>query len=137
MKIEYKTTYGGYLTILRSIQKLLGSKTLNFSSLGAYICFVMQADWDKRHPLTYGAITRSDKELSIAFGCDPSTINRQRKGLVRSGLLEISNNITYIKNLEIFEIGNIKAVLQKKCVNTHEFFLKSQSFVAKKLFTSE
>jgi hypothetical protein len=63
MKIKYKTNLKGYISVLRSISLLLKDNTLDLSLLGAYLLFVMQADWDKKHD-NYTMIIRDDKQLA-------------------------------------------------------------------------
>ena len=109
MKVDYKTNFAGYLTILRAVQFLLKSKTLSFAQLGAYICFIAQADYDPRHRL-YGVITRDDEEIAKALGFDRSTIYLQRKALVKKGLLIEENGYTKIPNFYIFEHKWVKGL---------------------------
>jgi len=107
MNIKYKTNFSGYLPILRGVQLLLKNKTLNFTQLGAYICFAMQADFDRRHKL-HSVIIRDDYELAKELNCSSSTINRRRKELIKKGLLLEIDGMTKITNFYTFEMSWIK-----------------------------
>lgn len=101
MKIKYKTNLKGYITVLRSISLLLKDNTLDLSLLGAYLLFVMQADWDKKHD-NYTMIIRDDKQLASEWGCSQSTVNRKRNQLIKMGLLKVENGITQVTNFSMF-----------------------------------
>lgn len=109
MKIEYKTNFAGYFTILRAIQYLLKDKTLNLTQLGAYICFIAQSDYDPRHKF-YGVITRDDKEIARELSLDKTTIFNHRKNLIKKGLLVDDNGYTKIPNFYIFELKWVKGL---------------------------
>lgn len=111
MKIEYKTNFAGYFTVLRAIQYLLKDKTLNLTLLGAYICLVAQADHDPRHKL-YGVILRDDEEIANELGLDKTTIFNHRKKLIRKGLLVEDNGYTKVPNFYIFEHKWIKGLVK-------------------------
>ncbi|MBP6044644.1 hypothetical protein KBC14_01645 [Candidatus Woesebacteria bacterium] len=102
MKIHYKTNFVGYISVLRGILLLLREKDFGFTQLGAYIAFVMQADFDKRHS-NYRLVIRDDKELAKAWGCSLSTIHRRRKELIKLGLLEEKDGITEVTNYYLFD----------------------------------
>jgi hypothetical protein len=130
MKINrYKTNFNGYLPILRSIQHLLKDNSLNFSQLGAFICFVAQADWDKRH-IHYTTIIRDDTELAREWGCSLSTVNRKRKELIKLGLLLEEDGLTKITNLQLFELDFIKKCAKIPPTITKTFFAKKNGEVA-------
>ena len=108
MKIKYKANFKGYIPVLRSLQLLLKDKTLTFAQLGAYICFVAQADFDNKHR-NYTVIVRDDYELAKEWACSPSTVHRQRKELRSKGLLyEDDDGLTRIKNFALFELSWVK-----------------------------
>lgn len=109
MKIEYKTNFAGYISILRGIQHLLRNKTLNLTQLGAYICLVAQADYDPRHKL-HGVIIRDDEEIASGLGLDKSTIYLHRKELTRKGLLVEESGHAKIPNFYIFEHKWVKGL---------------------------
>ena len=128
MNIKYETNFVGYLPILRGIQLLLKNKTLNFTQLGAYICFVSQADFDKRHKL-YGVILRDDRELAKELSCSPSTINRRRKELVKKGLLVELDGITKVTNFHMFELEWVKVFAKLPVSTLQTLFAKEQDKV--------
>lgn len=103
MKIVYRTNFSGYLHILRAIQLLIKDKTLNLTQFGAYICFVAQADFEKRHKKTYGVIIRDDKEIAKELGCDYTTVHKHRKALIKKGLLIEKDGLTSVPNFYLFE----------------------------------
>lgn len=107
MKIKYEANFNGYFPVLRAIQLLLKSKKLNFSLLGAYICFISQADFDPKHA-NYTVITRDDYELSKKWGRSPSTVNRKRRELIDKGLLYEKDGLTRVKNFSMFELSWVK-----------------------------
>lgn len=136
MNKKYKPKDKGYLVTLRSVQNLLKDKQLNFASLGAYILFSFQADWDRRHP-NYRAILLSDKELSVLWSYNESTVFRARKHLTSLGLLEEKDGTTYIKNLSMFDINTIKALVKHKIADVHTYYAKSETELAETLFGYE
>jgi len=129
MKISYLITYSGYIPVLRSILLLFKYKNLSLSQLGAYIYFVMQADFDNRHP-HYGAILRDDKQLANEIGVSHTTIYRQRKNLIKAGLLTEKNNITFITNYHMFEFERVKKLVKLKLPNLQDLFTKPQEEMA-------
>jgi len=138
MKIKYKPKNTGYITIPRKIQGLLKCLKINFTNLGAYISFVCQADWDKRHT-NYRAILADDDILANYWGYDISTVYRQRKKLIKVGLLEEKDGITFVKNLDIFNIRTTKALAKKECniTDLHTYFVKSEKELAMVMFGIE
>src|SRR3989344_4736658 len=112
MKIKYKANFKGYIPVLRSLQLLLKNKTLTFAQLGAYICFVAQADFDNKHR-NYTVVVRDDYELAKEWSCSPSTVHRQRKELISKGLLYEEDGLTRIKNFALFELGWVKSSFAK------------------------
>lgn len=136
MKMKYNPQQSGYITVLRDFQKLLSNKELSFSLLGAYLLFVFQADWDRRHN-NCRAILPDDKDLAKLWNCHISTVYRMKKKLVKLGLIEFTNEVYYIKNLSLFETGTIKSVLKKNLANVHIYYSKTESELSKKLFEIE
>lgn len=136
MNISYKPKSKGYMPIHRSIQKLLNDPSFNFSTIGAYICFSFQADWDKRHE-HYRAILPNDNLLAQEWGCDQSTISRNKKKLIDLGLLEINKDgAICVKNLDMFNIHTIKAFKKVEHVNLHNYYAKSENELADMLLNN-
>lgn len=133
MKLKYKTNFTGYLPILRGIQLLLKNNTLNFTQLGAYICFAAQADFDRRHT-NYRVILRDDYELAKEWGCSPSTVNRRRKELIHKGLLKQEDGLTKISNFYMFEMEWVKIFAKLPLPTLQVLFTKTQEEVAKEEF---
>lgn len=125
MRINYSITYSGYIPVLRSILLLLNNKHLSLSQLGAYIYFVMQADFDSRHP-HYRVILRDDKQLANEAGVSYTTIYRLRKGLIQIGLLVEKNGVTFVTNYHMFEFGFMKKLTKMKPSNLKCLFTKPQ-----------
>jgi len=136
MKKKYKSKSIGYITVLRDFQKLLLIKGVNFSVLGAYMCFVFHADWCKWHE-NYRAILPVDTELSMFWRCNSSTVTRNRKKLIELGLLEEIDGNTYIKNYDIFTINTVKVIIKSKMDNSHEYYAKTEEDMAKMLMGIE
>lgn len=84
-----KANYKGYLGIFRREKLLLKETQLTLSHFGAFVLFLLSADWDKDHS-TFGAIP-SDAEMEVATGIDSSTWSRHRNFLYKQGLL-LSND---------------------------------------------
>lgn len=138
MKIDYKAYFKGYIRIFRCVQLLLGRKGLSFAELGAYLCFLMQADFDDRHR-NYGYLLPDDKELASKFHFHESTIYRQRKNLIKQGLLiEEANGNTKIVNPKMLFGKEFKSIMAsgppKNLVNlliNQELLSKNESDIAK------
>lgn len=135
MKIKYKTNLIGYLPILRGIQLLLTNHSLNFAQLGAYICFVTQADFDKRHE-NYRVILRDDLELAKAWSCNSVTVYRQRKQLIKKGLLTEENGLTKITNFYLFELEWVKLFAKLPTQTLQTLFTQSQEKLTKEQFSN-
>lgn len=130
MKIKRKINYLGYFPVLRGIQLLLKNRTLSFAELGAYICFVSQVDFDRIHR-TYGAIIRDDYELAEGWSCDASTVCRKRKVLIKKGLLQEKNGLTYVTNFYLFELTEVKSYAKFPIAVLQTFFEEPQDNLAK------
>lgn len=132
MKIKYKTNFKGFVPVLRSIQLLLQDGTLNFTQLGAYVCFVSQADFDSKHSY-YTVLIRDDYELAKAWGCSPSTVNRRRNELIQKGLLYEIDGVTRVTNFSLFEYSMIKTYAKVEPQLLKTFFAITIDEVAKKI----
>lgn len=131
MKIKYKTNFAGYIPVLRSIQLLLKDHMLTFTQLGAFICFVSQADFDHRHP-HYTVIIRDDYQLAEEWGCSPSTVHRRRKELIDKGLLNEKDGMTRVTNFTLFQLDWVKSPYAKLPPTiVKSFYAKSIEEVAK------
>ena len=136
MNIKYKLKESGYLVIMRDFQKLLQIENINFTLLGTYLCFLLQADWDSRHS-HYRAILPNDTDLANLWNCNTSTICRSRKKLISVGLLEQISGITYIKNFNMFQIGTVKALIKKRLTDSQLLYAKSEDELAESLYNIE
>lgn len=134
MKIKYKTNFAGYFPLLRAILLLLKDNTLNFTQLGAYLCFVAQADFDRKHPY-YTVIIRDDSELANEWGCSSSTVNRKRKELIKIGLLYENDGLTRIKNFSMFELEWLKTLAKVPPTITKTFYAKTLDEIAESFDT--
>ena len=132
MKTNYMANYKGYITVPRTIQELLGSKLLTFAQLGAFIGFVMEADFDRRHQ-NYRAVIRDDGELAKAWGCSSSAVYRMRMALIRKGLMEHQNGMTKISNFLPFEKNCTKLIINKSSQQMQYILLKPQIEIEKAL----
>jgi hypothetical protein len=133
MKRQYEPQNKGYIALLRSIQNLLKKGELSLSTLGAYILFSFQADWDRSHKY-YRAILPDDLELSKIWHCNKTTVYRNRIRLIKLGLLETIEKTTYFKNLELFKFGTVKTIANHNIGNSHLFYAKTENELAKMLF---
>lgn len=136
MNISYNVKSKGYMPVHRSIQKLLSNDSMSFSTIGTYICFSLQADWDKKHKY-YRAILPNNDKLAEAWGCDVSTIHRNKQKLIKVGLLEVVNKITYVKNLDMFRILTIKAIMKADIADVHNYYAKSENDLAEMLMNMD
>lgn len=109
MKIDYEANFNGYISIPRCLQLLIPQEKLTLSELGAYLCFVMQADYDTRHK-NYGIIIRDDKEIAKKLKLSPSTLYRQKMKLIQKGLLLLENGNIKISNFSAFSISFLKTI---------------------------
>ena len=104
MKIKMKPNLKGYITMHRGIQQLLKDRSLDLTSLGALVCFVLQADWDKKHP-TYRCLRKNDYEIAQEWGLNPSTVFRRRKELIAKGFFrERQDGFTEVLVFMYFEL---------------------------------
>jgi len=133
MKLKYKTNFVGYIPILRGIQLLLKNKTLNFTQLGAYLCFVAQADFDRKHK-NFRIILRDDYELASEWNCSPSTVYRRRMELIKKGLLIEEDGVTKVTNFYMFELEWVKILAKLPLSTMQSLFTESQEEVAKEEF---
>lgn len=129
MRREYKTNFAGYFTVHRAIQYLLKSKTLSTTEFGAYIYLVAQADYDRTHD-TYGVILRSDKEIALELGRNPATVFKQRKTLIKKGLLVERDGFTIVPNFYLFELGWGQKLAKIPPKYLQELFAKPQEGIA-------
>ena len=123
--MNIKTNYVGYLPVLRAVLMLLRDGFLSIGELGAYLAFVTQADYDKKHR-NYGAIIRDDKELAKEWGCDPATIFRKRKKLIEKGLLFEEGGFTKVTGIRAFEANYAKLLAKIPANNLQTIFTKRQ-----------
>lgn len=138
MKKIYKVKDSSYMPVLRDIQKLLQNKVLTFTTLGSYMCFVFQADWDRKHN-TYRAILAEDKEIARYLECNETTIYRHKKTLIDKGLLEEIEGNTYVKNIDMFSMSTVKILAKKNCplTNIHNYYAKPENTLAKAMLNLE
>lgn len=125
MKLKYRTNFSGYVCILRAVQLFLKDKTLNFTQLGAYLCFITQVDFDSRHPY-YRVILRDDDELATEWGCSPTTVFRNRKYLISKGLLIEKEGHTEIPNFYVFELKLAQSLAKLPATFIKTFFTKTE-----------
>ncbi|OGD92669.1 hypothetical protein A2697_02595 [Candidatus Curtissbacteria bacterium RIFCSPHIGHO2_01_FULL_41_44] len=130
MKLKYKTNFSGFICLLRAIQLFLKDETLNFTQLGAYICFTAQVDFDPKHP-NYKIILRDDNELAKEWGCSPSTVYRNRQYLISKGLLVEKDGNTQVPNFYIFELKLVQSIVKLPPALIQQFFTKTENEVAK------
>lgn len=132
MKRPYNPNYSGSFPIPRAIQLLLKNKTLNFTLLAAYLCFVAQADWDKKHPF-YSVIIRDDNELAKGWNCSVSTVTRKKEALIKKGLLYEKDGLVYVKNTTLFENEWVSIYAKLPPATLKTFFAKTPEEVANML----
>lgn len=133
MKLKYNANFKGYFPILRGIQLLLKSLPLTLTQLGIYICFVAQADFDSRHK-NYGIIIRDDETLAKGWGLSPTTVYRNRKQLIKKGLLTEIDGLTKVTNFYMFDLEWARLFGKQELSTLQTLFTKSQEEVAKEEF---
>lgn len=133
MKLRYHANFKGYFPILRSIQLLLKHQPLTLTQLGAYICFVAQADFDRRHK-NYGIIIRDDATLAKEWGLSPTTVYRNRKQLIKKGLLTELDGLTMVTNFHMFDLEWVRLFAKQELSTLQTLFTKPQEEVAKREF---
>lgn len=85
-----KSNYKGYLGIFRRAKLLLKEKKLTLTELGAFVTFLLSADWDKDH--TNFGVIESDSEMEESTSIDSSTWSRHRNTLTAKGFLDNSED---------------------------------------------
>jgi len=136
MNLKKETSLKGYLVLMRNAFNLISNKQLTFTQFGAYLYFVSQADWSKQTGHKYSCIIRDDETMAGLLKVSQSTIWRQRTALVKRGMLVEREGLTWVKNMSLFEINTVKAVIKSQLANTHEYFAKTEEELAKKLFNN-
>lgn len=136
MKVKYETNYAGYFTVLRGLFLLLQNKTLTLTQLGAYVFFVSQVDFDRRHK-NYRAIIRDDEELAKQSGNNKSTIYRKRKELIKKGLLIEEDGVTKVANYYVFELEWSRELAKLPSSLLQTFFAKREEEIAEEPFIIE
>lgn len=133
MNLKYAANFKGYFPILRGILLLLKNQTLTLTQLAAYIFFAAQADFDKGHK-NYGIIIRDDETLAKAGGLSPTTVYRNRKQLIKKGLLTEIEGITKVTNFYMFELEWVRLFAKQELSTLQTLFTKPQEEVAKEEF---
>lgn len=133
MKLRYDANFKGYFPILRGVQLLLKNQPLTFIQLGAYVCFVAQADFDRRHK-NYGIIIRDDETLAKEWGYSSTTVYRNRKQLIKKGLLTEKDGLTRVTNFHMFDLEWVKLFAKQELTTLQTLFTKPQEEVAKEEF---
>jgi len=110
MKIEIPFNLIGTLSVPRSILTLVNEKILTMNDLSWYVVFVMQSDFGHKYK-THGVITAGDRIIAQQLKCDPTTVNKKRNKLIKSGLLEENGLLTEIANFKMFEGGRNSLVV--------------------------
>ena len=110
MKIEIPFNLIGTLSVPRSILTLVNEKILTMNDLSWYVVFVMQSDFGHKYK-THGVITAGDRIIAQQLKCDPTTANKKRNKLIKSGLLEENGLLTEIANFKMFEGGRNSLVV--------------------------
>lgn len=123
MNIKYRTNFSGYISLHRSIQLMLQGK-LDFTELGIYICFIMQADFDRRHKL-YGCIIRDDEELAKSWNCSYDTVHRYKRKFVAKGLFLEKDGVVMVP-MYLFELDMVKSFARLPLERLRDLFVKPQ-----------
>lgn len=101
MKIEIKINLTGSLPVPRAVSCLVNQRIITISDLGWYLLFVMQADFGHKYK-TYGVVTKSDSILAQEINCNPTTVFKKRKKLIKVGLLKKLDKNTIVSAYELF-----------------------------------
>ena len=109
MKIDYEANFKGFMSIPRCVQLLIPQENLSLAEFGAYVCLILQADFDNRHK-NFGVIIRDDQELAEKLKLSPSTIYRHRKSLIDKGLLVTENENTRFPNFSAFNTSLLQTI---------------------------
>lgn len=130
MKIRKPLKHKGYISVPRRVILLLKEGQLNFSDFGFYIFLLQEVDW-YRPRITFGCIPKTDIDLAIDSGCDPSTISRRKSKLNRLGLIEeTSEGLIRIKNFEKYTAKIASQLAQMEVADLQEDFAQTQSIIA-------
>lgn len=129
MKVIYPINYKGYFPFLRNILRLVREDILSLQQLGFYMCFIAQVDFDPRHAL-YRVIIRDDEQIAKEFGINSTTVYRQRKKLIETGLLYEEDGYTKVTNYLMFELETVKKLAKVDIKNPENLFLVPQEDIA-------
>lgn len=88
MKRRYPPNYKGFLYLHRAVLFLYKTYKVTASEFAYFLTFLLQSDYDKRHTETYSLILRDDDQIAEIMQVNPSTVNRQKKKLLRKGLIQ-------------------------------------------------
>jgi hypothetical protein len=130
MKLIQKQ-YKGYICLPRAVLLIfMTNGAINFGALGSYITFASECDWDKKHA-TFACLTKPDDYLASKWGCNISTIWRQKNRLLELGLME-KNDIGYLrmKYFEWFEAATAKRLAKISIADSKDLIAKVQELIA-------
>lgn len=130
MNIKYKMNFKGYIPVPRGVLHLIRDGKMTFNELGFFICLVMQADYDQRHP-NYKLVLRDDKELSKNLNCNQATIFRNRKKLAKIGVVLCRQGNTQITNIEMFTTKGIREYIREELSIISDSFTPLHSYSSK------
>lgn len=129
MKLRRPLKYKGYIYLLRRSVLLLKERKIDFADYGFYFFLLQETDWVKDRS-TYGCVVKSDVELAVDSGRDPSTIGRRKRSLLRHGLIEIVNGLVRVKDFEKFTLRVARRLSKLDSANLQEDFAQTQSLIA-------
>lgn len=103
---------------------------LDFSSLGVFIAFASECDWDRRHP-TYGCLTKPDDYLANKWGCNLTTVWRNKKKLRELGFLSKSElGYFRLSHIEWFDPRIAKELAKVEFADEQDFIAKTKELIA-------
>lgn len=121
--------YKGFLVLPRAVLLPFLRYPPQFLDFGAFIAFVSECDWDKRHS-NYATIKKSDAELALRWSCDAATVWRYKQRLIKLGLLIKDGKILKVKHFEWFDMAIAYKLAKHPLATTQDLFAISQDIVA-------
>lgn len=130
MKIRKPLKHKGYINIPRRIILLLKEKQLDFGDFGFYNFLLQEVDWFPPRS-TFGCVPKTDIDLAIDSGCDPSTISRRKAKLKRLGLIEeTEEGLIKIKYFEKYTARIATQLGKMEVADLQEDLAQTQTIIA-------
>ncbi len=130
MKMRRSLKPKGFINIPRRLSLYLKEKVFDFSDYGYYIFLLQEADWFQPRK-TFGCVTKTNIELAIDSGCNPSTIGRRNEKLEKCGLIsKTEEGYIKINQFEKFTMSVIVELSKMDVASLQEDIAQTQEVIA-------